>query len=594
MNFCYIISIFYLIISFLLLNKSKQKQSIITSIVYSICLLFCYNTFIVCAYSFFKIDGNLLVLSIINLIVGSIFNLISLKTKKIQEYILDKKELIGILGLIIIILFIGILRFRGFTSISYESVDPAIHYKHALYFSEELELLNASNCNDIVHGDFSRVMPISYINAGIILKIFDTFSSYTIFNIYNVLCLVLSSILFFVTILKKFYKKTSNYHFYSFILTLLYTLAFPLNNLVYGFCYLGIGVMVVNLLLLTIDTIKDFNKGIAPNLIILFMLNFSLFFSYYLFVPCIYLALGLYYIYLWKKEKITFSKLIIYGSITLILPFIIGFVHFILPDFLIKDGGNIFTYINLWGAIYDNVTPIYLFLILSIISIYRLIKKKEKLNYFNFNFYIISCYILLFSILYILKFSELYYFYKLFYLYWFFAIILIGTLMIPLKKWLYRVLQLIIIGMCIVCICPYSKITSFLIRTNIFNWNAVTFIDDKIIFTEKELEIMEASRDYQDVCAYNKEFLMVGNLFKNMWFYSATDMIPIFNYQDNEGSKQLYGTNTSFKFWSKNLNDRPCLIYFYEKNDEDINYDENEFDILYSNKAGIILKRKNV
>ena len=585
MKLVYILSILYLVVSFLLYKKTDKKVCILASIIYTVGLLFCYNVVIVSIYSFFKIEGSLIVLSLINYLIGSILNIISFKRKKLQEYTFNKGELLAILGIIGIVFLVVCFRFRGFKTISYESSDSTIHYKHAIIFSEELEILNETNSKDIVYNNFDRVLSISYINCGLMINIFSDIPTYLVFIYFDCFCLILSTLLFFITIFNIFDKKKM---FYSFILSLIYFLGFPLNNLVFGFCYLGLGVMVVNLLFLTVFNIKNFNKKILFNLIILFIINFTIFFSYYLFMPCVYLALGLYFIYLWKKKKLTFKNLLIYGSVTLVIPFVIGVVYFILPGFINTNNGNIFTYVNLEGYIYNNKITKYFFCLLILIYIIRIFMKKEKINYFNFNFMIINLYVLLFFILYVIDMAGLYYFYKLFYLYWLFAIMFIGILLYKRTYYLYTIFVFIIMVMTFVYVSPYNLFSTFLIKNNIFSWNAMTFLDEKIIFTENELELMKNSVKYEDKCEIDKEFLISGHRFKNNWYYSYSGNVPLYGYQYGRIG-QIGDFNITFDFW-KSLDEYKCLIYFYE--DENVKYEKNEFDILYSNNEGAILMKK--
>ena len=60
MKFLYVISVVSLLISFLLFKKSDKRDSFISSLVYSLCLLFCYNTVIVSIIGLIGINGNLL------------------------------------------------------------------------------------------------------------------------------------------------------------------------------------------------------------------------------------------------------------------------------------------------------------------------------------------------------------------------------------------------------------------------------------------------------------------------------------------------------------------------------------------------------
>ena len=60
---------------------------------------------------------------------------------------------------------------------------------------------------------------------------------------------------------------------------------------------------------------------------ILFLLNLGLFFTYYLFIPFVYLAEFIYFIMVNKKKnkKLLTKRLIVFIAITLILPCILGF-----------------------------------------------------------------------------------------------------------------------------------------------------------------------------------------------------------------------------------------------------------------------------
>ncbi len=586
MKLWYLFSIFYLMASFLLYKKSDKKMSVVASVIYTICLLFCYNVVVVSVYSFFRINGSLLILSLINYFVGSILNLISFKRKKVQKYFLNKKELVTVFVIVGIVFLVGCFRFRGFTVLVYETGDPAVHYRAAIHFSRELELLNTSNSKDIVFDSFDRMMPISYINCGILMRIFSGNLTYQVFIFFDVFCLLISSLLFFVIIFNVLGKKK---YFYSLILTLMYFLGFPLNNLIFGFSYLGLGIMVINLLFLTIYKIKDFGDQKLFKIVLLFMINFGLFFSYYLFMPCIYLSLGIYYIYLWRKKKFSFNNLLLYGGITLIVPFVIGVVYFILPGFLKVDGINIVKAIGIDGYIYNNKVSRYFFFGLLIAFFVRIFRKKEKFSYFNLNFLVISLYVVLFLILYLFDYVSLYYFYKLFYLYWFFAIIFVGNLLLRKREYLYTIVIFIFVGMGIVYVMPNNIFSSFLIKSNIYSWNANAFIKEKILFSKNELELMNESVKYEKLCKVENEFLITGDRLKNAWFYSFTGNVPLYGYRYGE-APHLDNLNISFEFW-QSLDEYKCLVYFYE--DKKKNYEEDDYEVLYSNKEGAILMKKD-
>ena len=197
MNIFYILSVIVLLCSFILYRKNNNKLCLWSSIIYSIGLLFCYNTLIVYILHVIGISGSLLMYSIINCGVSLLLILINLiRHKKIQKFSYDKKKLIVILCLGIVVFLIGSYKLRGIDAISFESADSAVHYKHALTFSDSLSLLDKENSKDIVFKNFDRTMPISYINCGFLFNIFSNVTSYKVFLYYNVMFLVLGALIF--------------------------------------------------------------------------------------------------------------------------------------------------------------------------------------------------------------------------------------------------------------------------------------------------------------------------------------------------------------------------------------------------------------
>ena len=274
MSIIYIVSILFLLVAFVLFEKDKKAISIIGSIIYTLCLFLCEQMVMVCILSFFKLGGSLLYYSIFQYLVGGILFLVSYQRKRIQKYYFDKLELLSVIIILLVSFLIIWVRFDGFCSISYASDDSSVHYKTALVFSNLLEKINGSNHIDLVHGDFTRMMPMSYVNGGFLIRLFSNISSFRMFFIYDSLCFTLYILLFFETILHK--KK----YFFSIVVALLYGLSYPLNNLIFGFCYLGLGVMVVNLLYYTIIRIENYLKDDwLFKIIILFILCFSLYYS---------------------------------------------------------------------------------------------------------------------------------------------------------------------------------------------------------------------------------------------------------------------------------------------------------------------------
>ena len=584
MNMFYVISILFLVISFLLYKKKDSSVNIIHSIIYSICLLICYQTTSIGILSFFHLGGTLLYYGIFNYLIGILMTIISIKRKKIQSYYFDVKDFLLVLLVFFSCFLVVLYRFRVFNIIAYASDDAAIHYRAAVAFSHVLENLTATNYLDIIHGDFAGMKTISYINGGILIHLFSNISSYRVFMVYDGFCFILYSLLFYVTISKVIKKKN---YLYLFLITLLYALGFPLNNLIYGFCYLGLGVMVVHLLVYTFLEDIELGKDIIFKMVILFILSYSVFFGYYLFMPFVYGALGIYYIILFKRKKCNLFQMFLYLIVTLMIPFILGFYRFFISFFGSVD--TVIKSVAVDGDIYHNAVTILFFFLVSYYLFYYKSHHKEKINFFYLGFYSLSLYTLLFFFLYMLGKSSFYYFYKLFYVYWVYALLFLGVRLFQRKKIIYGVSLLVFIG-CVFIICfPNRKEVTGLSQMNVYYYNARQFGDSFIRFQKGDLEIVDQAVKYKDVCEYHHEFLTIGYYSKNMWFYSIVGSVPIINHVFRNRS-QMYTPSIFFEHW-ENLVDYPCVIYFNEV--KKLDYDKSKYNTLFENDRGVILKRKN-
>lgn len=585
------LSLIYLMICFMLYRKNDKKICFLSSLVYSLGLLLCYNTFIVFFLYLIGMSGSLLLYGIINVVIGSIILILSLCKKKdrIQRYSFDKKNSVVILGLIILVFLVGCFRFRGFEAISYESGDSAIHYRHAVKFSDNLSILDKNNNDDRIFNHFVRVMPISYINCGFLFRMFPKIDMYKLYLYFNVFVLVLSSLVFFVTIMNVIKNKKNGYG-YALILSLFYTLGFPFNNMIMGFGYLSLSIIVINLLYLTIFEFNgNFDKNIVYKIIVIFLLTFSCFYSYYLFMPVIYLSLGLYYIMMYKKKKISLKQMFLYGGVTLIIPFVIGFCYFILSLFFEGKGEHLVNLIGTWGYSYTNILPMYFFIGLTAYFVY-LIKKKDKVDYLKLNIYSITVFIGLFLILYVAKFADAYYFFKWFSLYWLLMLIYFVNKIERFKKIFYGIVLVLGVFNIFVYMNPASSFGMVAMRTNIFSWNSFMLNDGREIYNKDELDLFSNSMKYKEDCTYDGRFLMSGEPAKNVWFYTLSDLVPVYFDADGDWTKLNVDSAIEINNWYDMLDDYKCLIYYYEGRNPEI--DNDKYDVLYENNSGLLVRRK--
>ena len=611
MNIFYLLSFLLLFITIILFKKTNKTINIITSIVLTIALIFCLNMLLVFVLYYLNIPSTLFVLSTIYLIISLIiYYFIICKrnikgTKQIQKYYFNKTDLIYLIFLFLICIVVGIKRFNNFNSINYNTVDPAVHYRMALKYSEVNSLLDSKNSIDNVYTDFNRSMTGSYVNGGIFINVFKNIDPYIAFMLYNTFILFLSASLFFITGLE--FCKNKN-KLLIFILTLFYIFGYPLCEYLFGFCYLGIGVFIINLIILIIHFFEtnDSEKNNLDKFLIfnLALFNYCLYFSYYLFVPFIYLAEGLYFIYKLIKKEYTFKQFVLIFIFTLILPFIIGTCYFLLPGFFNKGASDI-SAITSEGAIYRNLlSNFYPSAILIILYLLYKIKMKK----INFNLILIFTFLFGIVLLLILGLNfqiSSYYFYKFYYVIWLIIFITILRILslknssILIWSWVIFVSMILFITMFNI----ENKITNINALFNdsnkssslvdIYKYNGIVILRSNSIYNKEELELIKYYEKNNVKCKNkNTEIPVLADYNKKFWFYSITGVNPTYN--DLGEVSDLYNESFDFDKW-KDDNSSNCLIIFNSFNNInsnnyiDINY--NDYNILYKNKSGYIISK---
>ncbi len=403
MGIIYVLSVVILFISYMLIKKADKKVDILKQIALTIVLLFCYNTFICYVLTFFTISSSLLNLSIINYVFSIIIIIYLVKTKKIQKFCFKKIDLLYISLLAIATIGAGYLNFGFPFEIKYETGDPATHYLTSELFKEQDTLLANQKEADEVFGIFDNRKTVSYVNSGLIMKLFenviDSFDNYKIFILFGMFILFLSGWMFYSTISR--FAKDGKTRFLAFIVSLLYMMGYPLNSMLFGFEYLSMGILIISAIIASIDVYQKEEIGYKQNLIVFFLLNFGVFCAYYMFVPFVYSGLWIYFcINEYRKNRadsksklksLFNKKLIIQLLVTLLIPFLLGYIYHIAPEIygviirksvdfqkalsqqnkLISQGLAAFGYI--YVNLFSNILPLIPFVIIAMY-------KNEKEN----------------------------------------------------------------------------------------------------------------------------------------------------------------------------------------------------------------------
>lgn len=219
-------------------------------------------------------------------------------------------------------------------SIKYETGDPSLHYLTSKMFAENDALLNATP-GDEIYSDLQGRKMGSYVNSGLIMKCFsgaiDEVDYYNIFIAFGIFILFMTGVMMYNT-LEKFANKVQT-KMIALIVALIFVMGYPLNSLLFGFEYLSLGILVICAIIHMIYYFEKEELKFGYILIMLALLNFGLFCSYYMFIPFTYSALWIYFcIHSYReKRKIICKNNIIILSVTLLVPFVLGYIYHFAP-----------------------------------------------------------------------------------------------------------------------------------------------------------------------------------------------------------------------------------------------------------------------
>lgn len=518
-------------------------------------------------------------------------------------------------------LIVAYLNFGFSFNIKYETGDPSVHYITSKMFANSDSLLIKEE--DTVHKSFTTMKTISYVNSGIIMKCFqgpiDSYYDYYIFIGFGIFILLVTSISMYTTISSfSIDKKT---RFIAFVMSLMYTMGYPLNSLLFGFEYLSVSLF---LLCLIFNMIYYFENKQLKNIFfmgMLFLLNFGLFNAYYMFIVFVYPAMWIYFcIKSYKENKKIFDKKnICLLLVTLVVPFLLGYIYYMEPqayaiiinknvplgnelggttEYLLQKGFavNGYIYVNL----YTNM------LLLLPIPIYLIIKRWEE-NRFSI-LTLIFC--LLFIQILLIGFSmnkvSVYYLSKNYFALWFILFYLNYKGIIEIYK-KYSEIPFILIAFYTLLIIinlilgnAEPEHTSGATNENL-NTIAEVFVVNKSMIknhntdlTVEELQILKYLYDNID---YNRKVEIVGYMEQFFWAYSLTNYI---NNSDEVITDKIsmaqgqYLLELKARDTEKNLNKADYIIYFnrtdaYEKMKDTIS---KQGDIIFENASGGIVECK--
>ena len=602
MNIVYIISTIFLLITYMLLKKNNDKQNLLSGIIISIIMLFAYNIAVNVILYFIQAKLDLNILSVVNFIISFGILLKILKDKDIQKYYIDKVDLIIVIIILIVASAVAIYNYGFNIKIKHRTTDASSHYLASSDYWQYSTLTSKKNTDAFNYFGVTFLMPGSYINCGIMFKIFDSILDdvyfYKLFFLFDIFNWILSGLLMYVLLTMK--SKKTKVKILALFFSFFYMFAYQLNSLVCGFSYLGLGLDFIIAILIVM---KSDMKGLFKN-ILLFFLNFGLMFTYYYFAPVVFLTI-FWQILQENKEngnKLFNLKNICNIIISLILPGIFGILYFVVMPKINKVSG--INYINallIDGSIYKNlITNLIPYLVLAEIFIIYNLKNKNKC--IDFKFLILS---LLFIIIALIgwklnKISD-YYYYKIYY-FVFISLIISSfeVIKILVEQPKYKIATYILIAIYgIGLICSIILKNSLWIY-DIYAANGAEMQLDYEVINKDEIEILKwYNNNLNDINNTNMKTLFIYNDDGNIngkcrWIYFITKntynfLDMIYDIGDINPIDELIQENKKYIVAFKNE-------YKMYDNYDNINEKITQYNltILFQNDGGMVLQNPNV
>lgn len=620
MGIIYLMSVLFLVISFILIKKTDKVLDIIRFTGITIVLLMAYNAFICYVINFFSIPITLLSLSIINIMFAVLISSIILIKKDVQKYKLDKFGLLSIGIILIATLIVSYLNFGFPFNIKYETGDPAVHYTTSAIFANQESLLNLNT--DEVYGNYEGRKIGSYVNSGIIMKMCSSFMDeidyYKIFIGFGIFILFMTGAMMYSTLEK--FAKTKGGKTLALIVSLIYVMGYPLNSLLFGFEYLSLGILVLGTIIHMIYYFEEEELKFPFYIIIFALLNFDLFCSYYMLVPYTYSALWIYFCIQAKKKynKIICKKNIIVLVVTLLVPFFLGYIYHLAPNIYnilnLDDwkalqnsfdfSSGIINYsFTLYGYIYVNFYSNMLILMpLTIYYIYKKIKKKEYFSYDVIFLVFLILFIILLGVGVIFGKVSVYFLMKNYYALWLILLYMNFKGLMYLyekdkaKPWSIVTFYVMLIVFNLLFIDaplgkePINENENIVNVVEIFGVNKTIIVDRETDYNLDEIEILRYAKENLDFDNDTIEFM--GDPEQLFWEYGLLGYV---NYDDFLVDPQ-YGGQDRLTLKAINAHEKigkvDYMVYFnksdFYKEVEDIIFENGE--VIYENDAGGIIK----
>lgn len=608
MSYVFITSCVILLILSTYIISSLVERNIVTSFLISLSTFFSYISILSILGAMTGIEITFQRVMGFNLVLIFLIILFVIKTKRTlsNQLEIDRFDIVAMTFGVISVFIVFLKQYGMNFDIQFITTDPAVHFVFSKYFSDTGNLLLASNSlQPYMH--MSTYPFLTYSVTGLFMSITQSVDlKVKIYILSNLLFYFLIIMTVYSIIKKYIYKKNWTIIIFTLILV---SLGYNLNSVIFGFSSQMVGVFIFLCSILLSDSLF---RNRQPQIFLTTLLIFNLiglFYSYYLFVPAIFLGITLYEISRKKQELIDRPFYVILTSRSFIIGLmllIFGSLYlFSFPSADISTGSldNLKAEGYIFRDLYSDIIPLLLFVLIGFMSWYK--DKRDG------SLYLISISTILFVIaIFILVLCDkasTYYYFKNYYLLNNLLIILFAvglSCLIPKFNRVYIASMFFLVMMLLnsFFLDKYVASKNHLLNPlgknffgEIYHFNLAKLIETEVLLNKEQQELINyVFENKEEYTGGSNQVPVIGNMLQRLWFYSISGIWPTISELE---LRYLYDDNiVNLEEWKKDQNKNPYIIVlegsdkFSEKWMESQKFSINDFEVIYQVNGGKILK----
>lgn len=451
-------------------KKTDEKINAISWLCFSFSITLCLIALCAGIINLVHIPVTKVSVGIICTVLAGV-NFVRMKRYGVQKYNWDKLQIIGAVFIAVLVYYYFVKNYGWGWNFVFRNSDAAVHMQNGLAVLKSGHISGmyfASLFNGILYGIFGAFIP--------------RILWYRIYLL-SELVMFFAEILTFSCVLFAFCKNKKE-KLLSYIVTILYTIGYPLLSFEMNFYYWGIAVMFVAV---SAFMIKQYKENIIERKIIefyLMLLCFGVFISYMMVAPAMYFAIFFSLVIIKSQEgKILSGKNIVLALKVFLLPCVLGFFYSFYSWF-VKNGMDVAGTAVTEGGIYTQLYTDFMFLIPF--AVYYLVGQIVNKKIDVYIAYLLSFGIITIAMLIMLSKGKMsrYYYTKSYYPLWFVLFLVTFLVLIHFmstQKELLFTIILIVAGLRIV---DYKGIETWLLKDteltdfnysqkmfSLYNWN---------------------------------------------------------------------------------------------------------------------------